>query len=319
MDEHARISRFFAPLTAGEPGSYQLSDDAAVLLPPETPFVITTDSVIEGTHVMLKATATQIAQKLVRRNLSDLAAMGAKPWRYTLNIHTPPRTPESWFAEFVRALGEEQRKAGMVLVGGDTTSGGTLVHTTLTCFGLVKSTGLRRNGARVGDDIYVSGTIGDGALGLPLLLGHLEASPEATAFLTDRYHLPQPRLTLGQNLCGLATAALDCSDGLLQDVHRLCEAAGLGARLNRDAVPLSPAARSLMETDGFWTTVLTGGDDYELIFTAAPAAAPQLRELSLRLQLPITKIGVVEEGKEVVVTDGGEADVTPVNAGWEYS
>ena len=156
MGERTRIAQYFAPLAATEPGSFSLTDDAAVLtLPPGKQLVITTDSVIEGIHVLLAATPQQFAQKLMRRNLSDLAAMGAMPWRYSLNLHTPATLDDAWFAAFTAALAEEQQHFGCVLAGGDSTTGGVLIHATMTCFGLLDAAPLRRHAARVAEDVYV--------------------------------------------------------------------------------------------------------------------------------------------------------------------
>lgn len=305
MREGAIISRFFAPLASAEPGSFALTDDAAILTPPAgAQLVVTTDSVIEGVHVLPSATPAQYARKLVRRNLSDLAAMGATPWRYLLNLHLPVAN-ESWLTEFANTLRAEQEQFGMVLAGGDTTLGGERVHLTLTCLGLNDAAPLRRNGAQVGDAIYVSGTIGDAALGLQLLLEQASTDP----FLVERYHTPTPRLSLGTALRGKASAALDCSDGLLKDLSRLCTASGVGAVIQREAIPLSDAARALHSRPDFWNCVLTGGDDYELIFTAPAIAA---------LPAGVTRIGSITATQGVRVDDARGADVTPAQSGWEY-
>lgn len=307
MREGDIIARFFAPLTEGEPGSFLLTDDAAVLAPPPgKQLVVTTDSVMQGVHVLPDATPAQYAQKLLRRNLSDLAAMGAQPWRYMLNLTLSPAADESWLAAFSAMLREEQELFGCVLVGGDTTRHDGPIHLTLTAFGLA-DTVLRRNGAQVGDDLYVSGTIGDAALGLCLLRQGIHHD----AFLQDRYHVPQPRLALGQALGGMATAALDASDGLVKDTARLAQASGVGVVIERARVPLSAAAKALQTLPDFWHSILNGGDDYELIFTAPPSQ----RETLARLD--VTRVGHVTAGSGVRVMDG-VAEVTPTRDGWEY-
>jgi thiamine-monophosphate kinase len=301
MAERDRIARHFAPLTKNEPGSFHLTDDAAVLnLPTGRQLVVTTDSVIEGIHVLPGASAAQIAQKLVRRNLSDLAAMGAAPWRYFLNLHTPAAKDDDWFAEFAAMLRREQEQFAMALAGGDSTSGGNTVHATLTCLGLVE-TPLLRSTAQAGDDVYVSGTIGDAALGLYLLKQGVTATE-----LAARYHCPEPRLALGQKLHGVASAAIDISDGLLGDAQQLAQASGKALALERAAIPLSQAVRTMLARDEkLWAAILTGGDDYELLFTA-PA--------SKRTTLPkgVTRIGLVTEGTGVTL------DGQPVQGGWEH-
>lgn len=312
MAEHARIAKLFAPLTQDEPGSYSLRDDAAVLTPPAGQhIVVTTDSVIEHIHVLGGASPAQFAQKLVRRNMSDLAAMGAKPWRYFVNLHTPAGLAESWFAEFTRTLMSEQQFFGMVLAGGDSTAGGSAIHTTLTAIGLTRGPVLQRSGAADGDDLYVSGTIGDAALGLRLLKdGKITGSP-----LIYRYHVPQPRLELGYALHGVASAAIDLSDGLLQDAAQLATASGLDVAITRELVPLSAEARALLD----WDLVLTGGDDYELCFTAPETMRDRIQSISEQLGLPLTRIGSVGKKPGVQVRDEHGNDVTPRRRGFEHA
>lgn len=305
MGERHRIARHFAPLALTESGSFALTDDAALLTPPVgKQLVITTDSVIEGVHVLPRATAQQFAQKLVRRNLSDLAAMGASPWRYTLNLHTPHAMSDSWFAAFAETLMQEQTLFGMVLVGGDSTSAKDApIHVTLTCFGSIDGAPLRRSGAQVDDDIYVSGTIGDAALGLTMLQQTLAGDPALIA----RYHVPQPRLALGNALRGVASAAMDISDGLLSDVGQLCAVNGLGAQLRQADIPLSAGVQHLVARNGaFWDRVFNGGDDYELCFAAPPAQQEAIAALATALSLPLTRIGrfTAETSLVVMGTDG---------------
>lgn len=313
MAEQSRIARWFAALAQQEPGAFSLTDDAAVLAPPAAmQLVVTTDSVISGLHVLPDASAAQIASKLMRRNLSDLAAMGATPWRYFLNLHTPTALPDAWFGELTATLRAEQERFGLVLAGGDSSSGGTQVHATLTCLGLVPQAGLQRGLARVGDDVFVSGTLGDAALGLQLLLGKLSSDSAATAELTRRYHTPEPRLALGQQLHELAHAAIDISDGLLMDAARIASASGVALSLQRAELPLSDSARVVLDAQpDAWAQVLAGGDDYELLFTAPRAQRERIEQL--RAGVAITRIGEVVVG-EGVLLDG--AAVEP--AGYEH-
>lgn len=277
MREHERITRFFAPLSANESGAFHLSDDAAILTPPSgQQLVMTTDSVIAGIHLPHGASAEQFAQKLIRRNLSDLAAMGATPWRYLLNTHLPKNVADTWLQHFSDSLAVLQKQFGMVLVGGDSTSGDT-THLTATLLGLVK-TPITRSGARVGDGIYVTGRIGDAAMALKNL-NH--AAPE----LLERYYRPEPRLSVGQKLHGVATACIDISDGLVQDLGHLCAASTVGATIDVTQIPFTPG--------GDIETMLTGGDDYELLFTSAKEPSG--------FEVPITRIGTVEQASGVRV------------------
>lgn len=282
MREHERIAAFFAPLSAGEPGAFNLQDDAALLdIPVGQKLVVTTDSVIERIHLPDGTTAEQFAHKLIRRNLSDLAAMGATPWRYFLNVSVPQSTPLEWFEQFSLTLSELQKQFGMVLSGGDST-GGNCIHLTATLLGLVK-TPLNRAGAKVGDGVYVTGRIGDAAMALWNLRG---SKPE----LLNRYYRPEPRLSVGQKLHGLATACIDVSDGLIQDLAHLCDASGVGATIDVAKIPFSPG--------GDIETMLTGGDDYELLFTSPKEPKG--------FDVPIARIGTIEtdEGVRVLGYDG---------------
>lgn len=308
MAEHRRIARFFAPLAVAEAGSFSLTDDAALLsTPPGQKLVVTTDSVIENIHVLKDASAAQFAQKLVRRNLSDLAAMGAKPWRYFVNLHMPRGTMDAWFAEFSTTLAHEQTTFGMTLAGGDSTCGGDAVHATMTCLGLVADTQLLRSKAMVGDDVYVSGTLGDAALGLLVLQEELATDSAGSAFLTQRYHVPEPRLALGEMLHGVAHAVMDVSDGLLADAAQIARASCVQIRLVRESVPLSPAARAVLRQDvQYWNSILTGGDDYELLFTAPASQRAALAGM------PVTRIGDVATGEGVLL------DGQPAEGGWQH-
>jgi thiamine-monophosphate kinase len=316
MGEHDRIARFFAPLTMAEPGAFNLTDDAAALdVPHGKRLVITTDSVIEGIHVLPGATPAQIAQKLMRRNLSDLAAMGATPWRYSLNLHTPHGLADDWFAAFADMLHAEQERFGLVLIGGDSTSGGDAVHATLTCYGLSDGPLLTRAGARAGDDLYVSGTIGDAALALEWLQ-HGQDAPEA---LSARYHAPEPRLALGRALRGMATAALDISDGLVADAVQLCRTSNLSATILRDAIPLSDDARAMLHNQPeLWQQVVAGGDDYELCFSAPANQRDALDALATTLALPLTRIGTLQVGSGVTLVDANGVPIALANVGWSH-
>lgn len=316
MGEHARIARYFAPLAAAEPGSFALTDDAAILTPPPGfALVITSDSVIAGTHVLTSATPEHFAQKLMRRNLSDLAAMGATPWRYTLNLHTPSGLNEGWFADFAAALAREQAHFGLVLVGGDSTSGAPPLHTTLTCFGLLAGRPLRRHGAQPGDDLYVSGTLGGAAYALHLL----QQNQPVDAALAARYHCPEPRLALGQALRMQATGGIDISDGLLADIAQLCAVSGVGARLTRAAIPCHLALTQAIAADeAAWRFALSGGDDYELCFTAAPVQRAALATLSAQLDLPLTRIGEITRNTQIALVDEAGAALPFHATGWEY-
>lgn len=308
MGERERIARHFAPLTTGEPGAFALTDDAALLSPPTGQnLVITTDSVIEGIHVLSSATPQQFVVKLMRRNLSDLAAMGATSWRYTLNLHTPPDLPEDWFAAFAAAMASEQQQFGMALAGGDSTSGNGPIHATMTCFGLISGAPLLRSGAQLDDDLYVSGTLGDAAYVLALL----QQNKPVEDALALRYHAPTPRLELGQMLRGVATAAIDISDGLVSDVQQLCVASHSGAVIEQKLLPVASFIPPQF--------ALSGGDDYELCFTVPVAKRDAIAAIAQQLDLPLTRIGQITDSGRVIVMDDAKHEIALAKTGWEHA
>ncbi len=325
--EFELIARYFAPLARGFPGAFGLLDDAAVIAPaPGHELVAKTDAIVGGVHFLHDDPPDLIARKALRVNLSDLAAKGAVPRAYMLDLMLPKTVTEEWIAAFARGLAEDQNEYGVHLIGGDTDSTPGPVTIAIMAFGDV-ATGrmLRRGGARAGDTVFVTGTIGDAALGLTVLRGksaHLD--PKAAGFLVDRYRLPRPRVTLGPRLIGLASAALDVSDGLLADLRHLCEASELAAVIEAPRVPLSTAVRAALATDsGHMTTVLTGGDDYEILFTAPSAVLGELAELSRTLDVPITAIGRMQSpsiGKEtrITVLDESGEPLTLDRGGWTH-
>ncbi len=261
--EFARIARHFRPLAG--PGALDLLDDAAVITPPPgRELVVAADAMVAGVHFLPDDPPGMVAQKLLRTNLSDLAAMGAAPYGYLMTIAVARSTPDEWFAAFAAGLAQDQAEFGLHLLGGDSTSTPGPVTLSLTILGTVlPGQAVRRVGARPGDLLCVTGTIGDGALGLRALRGEI-ADPGGT--LAARYRLPRPRLGVARH--GIVRAALDVSDGLVQDVGHLCRAGGCGAEIRAADLPLSPAARAALP--GALPTILTGGDDYELAM-AVPA------------------------------------------------
>jgi thiamine-monophosphate kinase len=325
--EFELIARYFAPLARGFPGAYGLLDDAAVIAPPPGhELVAKTDAIVGGVHFLHDDPPDLIARKALRVNLSDLAAKGAVPRAYMLDIMLPKTVTEEWIAAFAHGLAEDQNEYGVHLIGGDTDSTPGPVTIAIMAFGDV-ATGrmLRRSGARAGDTVFVTGTIGDAALGLTVLRGKLaHLDTKAANFLVDRYRLPRPRVTLGPRLIGLASAALDVSDGLLADLRHLCEASELAAVIEAPRVPLSTAVRAALATNsGHITTVLTGGDDYEILFTAPPAALDELIELSQTLDVPITAIGRMQspstgEKTRITVLDESGEPLIFDRGGWTH-
>jgi thiamine-monophosphate kinase len=318
--EFALIARHFGALAG--PGALELGDDAAVLDPPPgRSLVAAADAMVAGVHFLPEDPPETVGRKLLRVNLSDLAAMGAAPLGYLMTTALPAGTPDAWLAGFAAGLAEDQRRFGVTLLGGDTVSIPGPITLSLTILGTVApGAALRRQGARPGDELWVSGTLGDGALGLLALTGRL--APDAEGHLARRYRLPEPRLALGTRLAGLARACMDVSDGLVQDLGHLCRAGGLAAEVEVARLPLSPAAAAALAADAaLLPRVLTGGDDYELLFALDPADAPRLRDAAAEAGVPVTRIGRFlpgASGAVAVLGPDGAPLALPGAGGWSH-
>ena len=314
--EFGLIERFFRPLSRAAPGAFALRNDGALLTPPAgESLVVTKDLMVAGVHYPEDEEPSIPARRLLRVNLSDLAAMGATATAYALGLALPADGAEDWVEAFAAGLAQDQEAFGVALIGGDMvgTPGPTVLS--LTAFGTVaEGACLTRSGAGTGDDIYVSGTIGDATLGLRAVRGDLAAlAAEDRAALAERFRLPEPRLALGSALVGGATCAIDVSDGLVADLGHICEESGVAARIEAASVPLSEAARRAMDAgEAAVADLVTGGDDYELLFCAPPAERSTMEALGLRLDLPLARIGVIEGGEGVTVMD---ADGQPLKLG----
>jgi thiamine-monophosphate kinase len=320
VDEFERIRRFFAPLAA--PGGLGLLDDAALLdCRAGRQLVITADVIVEGVHYLPDDPPDTVARKLLRVNLSDLAAMGARPLHYLLTTALPATRAADWVAAFARGLGEDQERFKVSLLGGDSVASPGPAALSLTAIGEVSSgMAVRRSGAVAGDQIWVSGTIGDASLGLDVLRGaHSHLAAEHRAALASRFRLPEPRIELGPRLVGLAHAMIDISDGLLADLGHICETSHLAARIELEALPLSAAARAIIDRQPDLRALLAArGDDYELLFTAAPSASNAIEQLSTELHLPITQLGVIEPGKGVRLLDSGGRVIPVAEPGYRH-
>lgn len=250
-------------------------------------------------HFFVNDPPDSVGAKLLAVNLSDLAAMGAEPKAYVLSIALPSGWPEqavcTWLDGFTAGLAEMQARFGITLVGGDTVSTRGALCLSVTAFGTVE-TGqeLRRAGARVGDTVFVSGTIGDSAIGLGELTGSLRGmlEPNQAEATISRYRRPTPRLALGRALIGLATACADVSDGLIADLGHICEASGVAATVSAARIPLSEEGRSVLASDpALLSAVLTGGDDYELVFAVPEERAAAVRDAAVRAGVAVSAVG----------------------------
>ena len=318
--EFELIRELFAPLAADEPGALDLLDDAALIAPgPGFELVTAIDTLVEGVHFFSADPPFDVARKLLRVNLSDLAAMGARPRAYLLGLAIPDAVDFRWLREFAGGLASDQARFGISLVGGDTTETTGPVCLSLTAVGEVEpGRPLLRSTAAAGDHIYVSGTVGDAALGLRALRGEdLGLSERERDMAIARYRVPEPRVDLGMALP--ASAAIDVSDGLIADIGHICAASGLGARIEAARVPVSGAARSALDLGAVGIVdLLTGGDDYELAFTAPAARGDAIAAAAARARVPVARIGVMTEGEGVSAFDSGDAPIGIDNTGYRH-
>ncbi|MET4388813.1 thiamine-monophosphate kinase [Bradyrhizobium sp. F1.4.3] len=299
--EDSLIARYFKPL-ATDPGALGLVDDVAILQSLGEDIVVTTDAVVEGVHYLATDPPDTIARKALRVNLSDLAAKGAVPAGFVLTLALRSKE-DAWLRPFADALGEDAKAFACPLLGGDTVSTPGPQMISITAFGRVpRGRMVGRTGARPGDRILVTGTIGDAALGLDVLTGGaaagaLASDAAASDALISRYRIPQPRNVLAQAVRDHATAAMDVSDGLAGDLTKLCAASGVSATVDVASVPLSAAAAGLIARDAVCVeTLLAGGDDYEVLCTVPPAQSDALIAAGRAAGLAVTAIGTIVEG-----------------------
>jgi thiamine-monophosphate kinase len=305
LTETSLIERYFRAAGAQRADvTLGIGDDAAILsVPPGSALVATTDTLVAGVHFPHGVPAASIGHRALAVNLSDLAAMGARP-AWALLALTLPEAQEAWLQEFSAGLGALAREYRVALVGGDTTRGPLCV--TVQLLGLVPpEAALKRSGARAGDALFVSGTPGDAAAGLALEQRRLEAPPEAREYLRERFLLPTPRLALGERLREYASACIDVSDGLLGDAGKLAQASGVAVEVLFEALPVSAALRATLGDEAARLLALSGGDDYELCF-----AVPADKVTQLLAQLPpeewgYARIGSVRAGAGAHVLRGG--------------
>jgi thiamine-monophosphate kinase len=302
QSEFELIGKYFARLGA-ERADVQIGvgDDGAVVVPPPSrELVLVTDTLVEGVHFPVGSAAASVGHRAFAVNLSDLAAMGAEP-AWALLALTLPRPDETWLGEFARAAGDLCRRHGVALVGGDTTRGP--LSLTVTLAGIVPvGAALLRRGGQAGDAVFITGSPGDAAAGLALEQGRLHvADPMSQQILRDRFLFPTPRCEVGIGLRGLASACIDVSDGLGGDLEKLCAASGCGAELDAAALPVSDSLLGAVGREAAREYALTGGDDYELLFTVPLARLGAMTNAISRGLGPVTRIGSLVSGSGVRV------------------
>lgn len=307
--EFAMIEQIFAPLSRSAPGAYGLQDDAAsCTLPTGHDMVVTTDTLVESVHFLRNDPADFVARKSLRVNLSDLAAKGAEPIGYLLTISLADWVDTEWLKAFAAGLAADQEEFGIALLGGDTTSTPGPLSLTIAALGSVRRGGiLRRGGAEEGDRVFVTGTIGDAGAGLEILKGGGGAPSESDReALIARYRLPQPRLAFGRLLKGLATSALDVSDGLIADLGHIADVSHVKIAVDAARIPLSqPLVNFWGEGEDAILRAATAGDDYEIAFTAPGSLRQTLSSASEQAGVALSEIGRVEAGSGVVLLDAG--------------
>lgn len=324
-NETELIQTYLAPLAAAAPGALGLRDDASYLTPPPgADLVITTDPIAAGLHFLASDRADDIAWKALAVNISDLAAKGAVPLAYTMALALPAAPERSWMEQFALGLAGAQQEFGCTLIGGDTDRTRGPLTVSITAIGAVPHGRMvQRTTARVGDYIFVTGTLGDAALGLelhrqPQLLESRLLGGERS-FLVARYLRPAPRLALSPLLRAYASAALDISDGLAKDLGRLVKYAGGRVVLRYADLPVSPSAAGMIAADGNWRRcVVAGGDDYELLFAVPADAVDSFLEAAEGMPFQVTEIGRIEPGSGVAILDSAGQPLDLGAGGWDH-
>jgi thiamine-monophosphate kinase len=318
------IARYFRPL-ASDPGAFNLGDDAAILKAHGDDVVVTTDAIVEGVHFLPDDPPDTIARKALRVNLSDLAAKGAAPAGFVLTLALRA-ADDAWLKPFARGLGEDARLFGCALLGGDTVSTPGPLVISITAFGRVPvGKMVQRGGARPGDRVVVTGTIGDAGLGLDILKGGAVAAgiagdAPAREFLIGRYRVPQPRNALAQAVREHASAAMDVSDGLAGDLAKLCAASGVSAVIDAPGIPLSAAAATLLAraTVGI-ETLVSGGDDYEILCAVAEDRFESFAQAAGQAGVAVTSIGtVIADGSAPRFLDAQGREIALPRLSWSH-
>lgn len=324
--EEALIQGYLAPLAARFPGALGLKDDCAVLAPePGHEFVMTTDAVAAGVHFFPDDDPGDVAWKALAVNVSDLVSKGARPVAYLMALALPEAPTHDWLFRFSAGLGAAQDRFRIALAGGDTDRRPGPLTITITAVGQVpKGRLVKRATARPGDALFVSGTLGNSALGLKLrsdpALGRAwRLTSRDSENLIRRYLRPEPRVALAPLVLQFATAAMDISDGLAKDLGRLAAASGVSARVLTTALPLSPsAARALAADRSLIADVVAGGDDYEILAAVAPADSESFRAAATSAGVDVTEIGEISSGSGVIIEGADGKPLQLASTGWDH-
>lgn len=317
MNEFELIRAFFTRAEGRDEGVVVgIGDDAAVCtVPADQELVLTTDLLVAGVHFPEHAPAESVGHKALAVNLSDLASMGARPLWFTMNLSLPA-VDRTWLEQFSDGLFALADRYRIALVGGDTVRGPLSVG--IQACGLVPSgSAVLRSGAQAGDDVYVTGSLGDAALGLRVETGEADYGDEGNRHFLKRLHQPTPRIRIGESLRGMATSMIDVSDGLVADLGRTLHASGVGAEIELELVPLSDRYRQVWRDAG-WQPALAGGDDYELCFTAPRTRRAELSEMSRNWECQLSRIGRITESTDFNVLDRAGKPVSIEYPGYDH-
>ncbi|WP_339045732.1 thiamine-phosphate kinase [Candidatus Mesenet endosymbiont of Agriotes lineatus] len=310
MREFEYIKRYLKPLDVNN----SIGDDATIIA--NSQYIIAKDILVEDVHFLSNCLPYNLAKKSLRINFSDIAAVGGTPYGYMLGLVLPNNINDLWWEGFAAGLKEDNKYFQVKLLGGDTTAHNGKVIISVTALGIKGDRFICRSGAKLGDLVYVSGTIGDAALGLLAYQGVIR---DSIGHLKGRYDIPEPRVTLGQAISDFASSCIDISDGLIQDAQHICELSNVGMELHLAKIPLSFAAREVVgEKPDYIDLVLIGGDDYELLFTASNKHSKKIEEISQKCRVSVTKIGHVTDGKEVIVMDKDNLPITLKSKGFVH-
>ena len=326
--EDAIIGGYWAPLAEGFAGAFGLKDDCALIAPPAgCDLVVTTDAVVAGVHFFPDEDPGAVAWKALAVNVSDLVAKGAEPLAYLMTVAFPAAPERAWLADFTAGLARAQQHFGCHLAGGDTDRTPGPLSVSITAIGSVpKGRMVRRSTAQAGDLVYVSGTIGDAALGLDRRRERPAQSAQGTDIASEGSRLdtalstPQPPIALAPVVRDFAAAAMDVSDGLVKDFTRMCAASAVGGRIEAPRVPLSEAARAVLSAgDATLERLITGGEDYQVLAALRPASAPEFERGAAAAGVAVTCIGSIEDasaGVSVLGADGRPLALAA--AGWDH-
>ncbi len=323
MNEYEVIKKIFYPLSFKKEFSLDLDDDAG-LLPNKKQIVVGTDSIVEGDHFQKnEKNSLLIAKKLLRVNLSDLASMGANPFGYTLNLSLPKKLNKKkllkWIKLFAKGLREDQSKYKIKLLGGDTVITNGPLILSITLFGYKKKKIVKRSGANLCDDIYVTGNIGDSGIGYKILLKKLNLNRNLNNYYINQHKLPSPPIEFGKKLVEFANSATDISDGLLADLNNIILSSKYGAKIYLENIPFTKQTKKLLNLKKIDTDyLLTCGEDYQLIFTGKKSNSKKIFFFAKKNSVKVTKIGNIIKKKKLIILNKNNEELSFSNLGFKH-